>query len=238
MIDGGRFTLLARGAYTSNCLTQVQFLVEGSSLGLITASTDGHFTLWHLDPVLEPYHSISASTLRLKQPLETLSISPPNIACENRYQIHSNSIKSMEMARVSAKTLLIVAGGDDNALTLSLLSVDFADADAGSHVCTITIPDAHAASVTTVKILEQRQSDSQGKAQIVLASSGNDHRVKVWGAEVDATQRGPDSIRVKNLVDQYSAVADISSLDLMHDESGTKLLVCGVGMELLSVQLY
>jgi hypothetical protein len=144
----------------------------------------------------------------------------------------------MEMARVSAKTLLIVAGGDDNALTLSLLSVDFADADAGSHVCTITIPDAHVASVTTVKILEQRQSDSQGKAQIVLASSGNDHRVKVWGAEVDATQRGPDSIRVKNLVDQYSAVADISSLDLMHDESGTKLLVCGVGMELLSVQLY
>ncbi|KAH2249938.1 hypothetical protein KXW14_004041 [Aspergillus fumigatus] len=238
LIDGGRFTLLARGAYTSNCLTQVQFLVEGSSLGLITASTDGHFTLWHLDPVLEPYYSISASTLRLKQPLETLSISPPNIACENRYQIHSNSIKSMEMARVSAKTLLIVAGGDDNALTLSLLSVDFADADAGSHVCTITIPDAHAASVTTVKILEQRQSDSQGKAQIVLASSGNDHRVKVWGAEVDATQRGPDSIRVKNLVDQYSAVADISSLDLMHDESGTKLLVCGVGMELLSVQLY
>lgn len=166
MIDGGRFTLLARGAYTSNCLTQVQFLVEGSSLGLITASTDGHFTLWHLDPVLEPYYSISASTLRLKQPLETLSISPPNIACENRYQIHSNSIKSMEMARVSAKTLLIVAGGDDNALTLSLLSVDFADADAGSHVCTITIPDAHVASVTTVKI---PTGDTDGDIGLLLA---------------------------------------------------------------------
>ncbi|KAF4219046.1 hypothetical protein CNMCM6805_003665 [Aspergillus fumigatiaffinis] len=238
LVDGGRFTLLARGAYTSNCLTQVRFLVDGSSIGLITASTDGHFTLWHLNPVLEPYYSISASTLRLKQPLETLSISPPNIACENRYQIHSNSIKSLEIARISAKTSLILAGGDDNALTLSLLSVDFADADAGNHVCTNTIPDAHAASVTTIKILEQRQSDSQGKAQIVFASSGNDHRVKVWGAEVDATQSGPESIRVENLFDQYSAVADISSLDLMHDESGTKLLVCGVGMELLSVQLY
>ncbi|KAF7159541.1 hypothetical protein CNMCM6106_006798 [Aspergillus hiratsukae] len=238
LIDGGRFTLLARGAYTSNCLTQVRFLVEGSSIGLITASTDGHFTLWHLDPILEPYYSISASTLRLKQPLETLSISPPNIACENRYQIHSNSIKALEMARISAKSSLILAGGDDNALTLSLLSVDFTDADAGNHVCTITIPDAHAASVTTIKILEQRQSDSQGKAQIIFASSGNDHRVKVWSAEVDGTQSGPQAIQVGNLVDQYSAVADISSLDLIHDESGTKLLVCGVGMELLSVQLY
>ncbi|GFF96804.1 regulator of Ty1 transposition protein 10 [Aspergillus udagawae] len=238
LADGGRFTLLARGAYTSNCLTQVQFLVEGSSIGLITASTDGHFTLWHLSPVLEPYYLISASTLRLKQPLETLSISPPNIACENRYQIHSNSIKSMEMARISATTSLALAGGDDNALTLSLLTVDFTDADAGNDVCTITIPDAHAASVTTIKILEQRQSDSQSKTQVVFASSGNDHRVKVWWAEVDAMQSGPEAIRVGNLADHYSAVADISSLDLIHDGSVTKLLVSGVGMELLDVQLY
>jgi hypothetical protein len=238
LVDGGHFTLLARGAYTSNCLTQVRFLIEGSSIGLITASTDGHFTLWYLDPVLEPYYSISASTLRLKQPLESLSIYPPNIACENRYQIHSNSIKALEMAHISARWSLILAGGDDNALTLSLLSVNFTDADAGNHVCTITIPDAHAASVTTIKILEQRQSSTQGKAQIIFASSGNDHRVKVWWAEVDATQSGPQAVQVGNLVDQYSAVADISSLDLILDESGTKLLVCGVGMELLSVQLY
>ncbi|RHZ62125.1 tRNA (34-2'-O)-methyltransferase regulator RTT10 [Aspergillus thermomutatus] len=238
LADGGRFTLLARGAYTSNCLTQVRFLVEGSSIGLITASTDGHFTLWHLNPVLEPYYTISTSTLRLKQPVATLSISPPKIACENRYQIHSNSIKSLEMARISAKTSLVLAGGDDNALTLTLLSVDFTDADAGNHVCTITIPDAHAASITTIKILEQRQSDSQGKAQIIFASSGNDHRVKVWWAEVNATQSGAEAIQVGNLVDQYSAVADISSLDLIHDESGTRLLVCGVGMELLSMQLH
>jgi uncharacterized protein YqfA (UPF0365 family) len=144
----------------------------------------------------------------------------------------------MEMARISATTSLVLAGGDDNALTLSLLTVDFTDADAGNDVYTITIPDAHAASVTTIKILEQRQSDSQSKTQVVFASSGNDHRVKVWWAEVDAMQSGPEAIRVGNLADHYSAVADISSLDLIHDGSVTKLLVSGVGMELLDVQLY
>ncbi|EAW06476.1 tRNA (34-2'-O)-methyltransferase regulator RTT10 [Aspergillus clavatus NRRL 1] len=236
-VDEGHFTLLARGTYTSNCLTQARFLVTSSSIGLITASTDGHFTLWHLNPVLEPFYSMASSSVHLRQPLETLSINPSSITCENRYQIHSNSIKSLEMARISADTSLILAGGDDNALTVSVLTVDFTNTDAGSHVCTVTIPDAHAASVTTIKILKQQQLDGEGKAQIFFASSGNDHQVKVWCAEVDVPQSGSDGVKVKNLVDQYSGVADISSLDLITDESGMQLLVCGVGMELFKLQL-
>ena len=43
-------------------------------------------------------------------------------------------------------------------------------------------------------------------------------------------------IQVQNLVDQYSAVEDISSVDVIREATGeTKLLVCGVGMELFNV---
>ncbi|KAE8353991.1 WD40-repeat-containing domain protein [Aspergillus coremiiformis] len=233
-VDGGPFTLLAEGTYTSNCLTEACFLLRGSSLGLLTASTDGYFTLWNLTSVLEPYYTIS-SGLHLKQPMDAISITPGNISCENRYQTHSNSIKYLELAYISDVASLVVAAGDDNALTLSLLNTNFEAGDA----CTVTIPDAHAACITTGKILEQlRRCQDQETTQVVVATSGNDHRVKVWYIEVDAKRTGADAIQVRMIADRYSSVADISSLGLIHEESGArKLLVCGVGMEMMGIQL-
>ncbi|KAE8378938.1 WD40-repeat-containing domain protein [Aspergillus bertholletiae] len=234
--DGGNFTLLAEGTYTSNCLTEACFLLRGSSLSLLTASTDGYFTFWNLTSVLEPYYTIS-SALHLKQPIDTFPITPENITCENRYQTHSNSIKCLELAHVSDTVSLVVAAGDDNALTVSLLNTNFTSTEAGNAV-TITIPDAHAACITTGKILTQRKCQDNGTAQVVIATSGNDHRVKIWCAEVDVTKTGANAIQVQMMADRYSSVADISSLGLVREESGeTRLLVCGVGMEIMGIQL-
>ena len=54
---------------------------------------------------------------------------------------------------------------------------------------------------------------------------------------MDARKTAADGgIQVQNLVDQYSAVEDISSVDVIREGAGeTKLLVCGVGMELFNV---
>ncbi|BAE56458.1 unnamed protein product [Aspergillus oryzae RIB40] len=235
-VDGGNFTLLAEGTYTSNCLTEACFLLRGSSLSLLTASTDGYFTFWNLTSVLEPYYTIS-SALRLKQPIGTFSITPENISCENRYQTHSNSIKCLELTRLSDAVSLVVAAGDDNALTLSLLNTNFTSTEAGN-ATTITIPDAHAACITTGKILMQRQCQDKGTMRAVIATSGNDHRVKIWCAEVDVEKKGANAVQVQMIADRYSSVADISSLGLICEESGeTKLLVCGVGMEMMGIQL-
>ncbi|THC94449.1 hypothetical protein EYZ11_006086 [Aspergillus tanneri] len=235
----GGFTLLAKGTYTSNCLTQVQFALRDSSLVLITASTDGYLTLWNLTPIINTFFSIAPYdlTLRLKQPIEAMTTSPEDISCENRYQIHSNSIKSLEMVHVSQAASLIIAGGDDNALTLSLLNTNFTYAEASDRACTVSIPDAHAACVTTVKVLKKHASPD-GTTQITVASSGNDHQIKIWRVDVDANKDGFEAIQVRNVVDSYSSVADISTVDIIRDTTGeTKLLVCGVGMEILSLRL-
>ncbi|KAF9884814.1 hypothetical protein FE257_001230 [Aspergillus nanangensis] len=234
----GTFTLLARGTYTSNCLTQARFILRGSSLGLITAATDGYFTFWDLTPTIEPYYSIS-SGLRAKQPIRTSSTTEGDIACENRYQIHSNSIKCLEIVEVSRTFSLIIAGGDDNALSFSLLSTNLASTDPTSGAITVTIPDAHAACISTIKILEQVGSNSSETMQLTMASSGNDHRVKLWRIEVDTTKGGHEGIQVTNQVDKYTAVADISALDVVRLESGmANLVVCGVGMEIFKIQLH
>ena len=236
----------------SNCLTQACFIKKQSSMGLITTSTDGHFTFWNLTSVLEPFYaSSSPSTLTIKQPLTATATTttPAVISCESRYQIHSNSIKSLELAHVSETTSLVIAGGDDNALTLSLLDVLVSHPDSDSlpesnvhvQVHTVSIPDAHAASVTTVKIVEQSgphvNANGNAVTDLVVASSGNDHRVKIWSVRVDNTKSGPDAINIQNLIDHYSPVADISSLDVIQGaDRELKLLVCGVGMELVRVK--
>lgn len=186
---------------------------------------------------------MSTSALSMKQPLDGASVRPENITCESRYHIHSNSIKSVELAQVSDTVTLVTAGGDDNALSLSLLDASFRDAEMNAYVTTITIPDAHAASVTAVKVLEQQPGNGT-TTSICVASSGNDHRVKIWSVDVDVQKEGPGRIAVRNVVDEYSNVADISSLDVIHGDSGgdnaslgghSKLLICGVGMEMLDI---
>ncbi|KAL4891771.1 quinon protein alcohol dehydrogenase-like superfamily [Aspergillus ambiguus] len=234
--DGGRFTLLARGTYTSNCLTQARFMHRGSSLGLVTAATDGHFTFWNLTPVIEPYYTIS-SALCPKQSMDRISAPSENITCENRFQIHSNSIKCLEIAEISTSVSLIVAGGDDNALTFSLLRIEPWSTESSSEAYTVRIPDAHAACISTLKVLENRESEEGETMRLTVASSGNDQQVKIWRVEVNPQNDSSEAIWVANEVNKYTGVADLSSLDFISDEKATpKLLVGGVGMELFDIR--
>ncbi|OJJ46921.1 hypothetical protein ASPZODRAFT_131831 [Penicilliopsis zonata CBS 506.65] len=221
--DRGDFILLARGRYMTNCLTQAQFVVKESSISLITAATDGYITVWNLTPVLQPFYTVSSGSVGLKRPLVTDEITPQAMTCENRYQIHSNSIKALELVHLSESQSLVVTGGDDNSVSVSLWDIFELS------VATVTIADAHAASVTAIKVLNHTQEADGMTHRLVIASSGNDHRVKVWSVSVGPLQNGPQRIGIKSLLDEYSSVADISSLDVLRDN---QLLVCGVGMEL------
>lgn len=150
-----------------------------------------------------------------------------------------------------------MAGGDDNALSISLLDLGPTESIENVSIATVSIADAHAASVTTVKLLERLHSSSQSTcptASMFIASSGNDHRVKIWSIGVNLEKEGVDAINVSEKIDRYSPVADISSMDIVRVPSNdspekevgtlspssrelrTKLLVCGVGMEMLDMR--
>lgn len=214
-------------------------------MSLITTCTDGHFALWNLTPLLEPLYTLTSPTLSTKQLFSPATIAPENIEYDSRYQIHSNSIKSMEITHISDTLTLIAAGGDDNAVSLSLLNTDFIASELNTSVMTVTIPDAHAASVTAVRVLSQTTMNKT--TTVHIASSGNDHRVKIWSVVVDTQKHGTGRMNMKNVANEYSNVADISSLDVIYgdtDDASTllggnghsKLLVCGVGMEMLSIK--
>jgi hypothetical protein len=208
-----------------------------------------------LTSTLEPFYTISGFALEAKNAFDGSSVSTNNITCEDRYQIHSNSIKGMEVVSLSDTATMIVAGGDDNSTSVSLLRTSSSTSDTSPDLATISIPDAHAAAVTTVKILDRENiRDSASNAlltKVTFVSSGNDHRVKVWSINVDTTQPGTQGINVAFLLDRYSAVADISSLGLVYNQGSftsanenaseprnkeAQLVVCGVGMEMFDVK--
>ncbi|KAJ5784787.1 uncharacterized protein N7503_009999 [Penicillium pulvis] len=242
------FTLLARGKYMTNCLTQGRFIIQGSSVTLVTAATDGYFTLWDLTDTLKRFYTIGSSSLKAIGQFDP-ETSPEDITCENRHVAHSNSIKAMELVLLSDTRTMIVSGGDDNSLSISLLGTDpNQTADADTHVSTISIPDAHAASITAIKVLSQTHSKANDvgieTANIILASAGNDHRVKIWSITAPLSQSSRN-IEAHFVQDRYSAVADISSMGLVRrsdssvpssEESYATLLVGGVGIELLKIK--
>ncbi|CAG8033645.1 unnamed protein product [Penicillium olsonii] len=253
--SGCHFSLLTRGTYMTNCLTQAHFLVTGSSVNLITAATDGFFTLWDITATLESFYTMTDSVLEAKHAFNGSSAPADDITCEGRYQIHSNSIKGMELVPLSETATAIVAGGDDNSISVSLLHTSSTTTDPRANVATVSIPDAHAAAVTTVKVLSQHNipdtSSNTASTKITVATSGNDHRVKIWSIVVDPAQPGTQGISVEFLLDRYSAVADVSSLGLVRkhgsvnssdsdvpgsQNSQAQLVVCGVGMEMFGVK--
>lgn len=138
---------------------------------------------------------------------------------------------------------LVIAGGDDNALTISVLHSNSTSPEIESgpetpmRVTTISIPDAHASAITTIKLLRQQQQTETEKPEIMIASSGNDHRVKIWSIRVDLEKNGAaEGVDVQMVLDRYSPVADISSVDVIGESLGkSKLLVCGVGMEQICI---
>ncbi|GAB7358442.1 hypothetical protein MBLNU230_g2508t1 [Neophaeotheca triangularis] len=214
---GQDWKLLASGDYLTACLTGVTTPRKPHHESMSTA-TDGHLALWH---------SVNnESALRWQR----------------RIKVHQNAILSMAMQNVAADVDLVATGGDDNAIGLTLLMQ--ADAHAGEKDTTSTarsrtlvIPSAHAAAVTAISLVPSNPSSTV----MHMISAGIDQRVKAWRIAVDAgrvREVGVKGLSVECVEDCPTPVADVSSLDLMELAGGRKgVLVCGVGMEVLSLDV-
>lgn len=181
---------------------------------------------------------------------------PEAIVCEDRYQIHSNSIKAMEIVSISSTTTAVLSGSDDNSISISILRrSQTSTSEPQIDVSTTLVPDAHAASVTAIKTLNQTRPSDHDTMKITFASSGNDHQVKIWELTLDSSESQSADIKLQLIQDRYSAVADISSFTLVRpagfDDSledklsgmslstgrEVELLVCGVGIEILKLNI-
>nr|POE86956.1 putative wd repeat-containing protein [Quercus suber] len=193
----GGWTLLASGDYLTACLTHVQHLRNPDML--FSTATDGHLTLWSLLP-------------------------SGALSWQYRQQIHQSSILSVAMHRLPDESTLVVTGGDDNAIGLTILRPSKCG-QAATHYpvfSSLLIPRAHTAAVTGVVLRAVTAT------QLSLTSGSIDQRVKTWQIDIAPDMADVESLRIEKIKDVGTDVADVSCLAVV----GHKVLVVGVGMDL------
>lgn len=203
--DGG-FRIRAKGSYTGACMTQLRHLhADNDTVRVLTAATDGHLAVWQA--------GISSSTT---------DVSVVDFATLVITRLHQSTMKSLDVREVDGpegKCVLVVAGGDDNALGIAHLRRDETGRFAFPSKCIVR--SAHAAAITGIAILDGTLSQSQA----VVVSTGNDQRVAKWRV---AGWQGA-SPHVQLLHHGHSSVADAGDLEQL---PGDRIVVGGVGLEM------
>jgi hypothetical protein len=149
---------------------------------------------------------------------------------------------------ISQDTSLIISGGDDNGLSVSIFTIPSpAGVRRAADFATISLPDAHASAINDIAIIRakvSRQAEPR-LLEVVAASSGNDQRLKIWSIQVDISDQDIEAgdVRVLLKEDVYTPVADLNcmagfttSRSAVADEAEWRLVLGGVGMEMWSVR--
>ncbi|KAK6389959.1 hypothetical protein LTR65_006010 [Meristemomyces frigidus] len=124
-----------------------------------------------------------------------------------RHRIHQNAILAVVSCELRDGTHLIITGGDDNAIGITRMA-DKEDMQ------TLLIPRAHMAAVTGLALV------NRGQGRLLLASASIDQRLKLWHVDVDTDRHGVDGIEIRRTANVFTAVADVSCLELSKLEDG------------------
>jgi WD40 repeat protein len=210
---------LAKGLYFTSCLTQCFFLSPGT---ILTAGTDGHTAIW---PLNQDIHQLSTDCS------DTVSI----LEWEQPLRIHQSSSKAMASVHTDASHQLLVSGGDDGSLAVLLMR---RETDTVYAAPPVLLQRAHASAVTACAIIRH-------DGRTLILTTGNDQWLRLWEVtlrkeEVITTQttlvHGGYALDISRLGKIKTNVADASSMAVLDTkESDARVLICGVGMEVVRV---
>lgn len=141
-------------------------------------------------------------------------------------------------------TMLLASGGDDGSISFLLASASTRDAiDTSVINPPVTVVRTHASAVTACTIVVQ-------DSRYFVVTSGNDQWLRLWEvilpdahakilSDGEGTPKKTQPLDVKRICKTKTNVADVSSMAALgdHSEQGvTRILVCGVGMEVIRFQ--
>ena len=209
----GSFTIINQLDLGTTCLTQAHFNHSPTSDQnlLMVAGTNGFINLCYIQATISDDESEKRNT-------------PPAI-----HKIHQNSITAMQTIQVTDSLQLLITGGDDNALAITLYPLNKTKTIKPK---TLIIPKAHAAALTALAVT-QLNSSSPNTYLYTIITASNDQRLKIWNVTLDqpvsqnqeqsnSTQDEEislDNVQIDLLQDTYTNVADISEIAVLESTS-------------------
>ena len=256
------FKLLWLGRYSSRSLTQVTSIKYDQSQLIVATATDGKLVLWKLPQVGEQQQLFPKQDPIWTHAIHQNAIT--SMSCTRSLDVPFSSRR--ELFFKNARLLITVGDDNAVALTLlhppfltRISPEDTRDqANGMGKAVSIRIPHAHAASVNAVIIIAQGRPDNGGPPSeagarywVRLATAGKDQRIRLWDisipiAKVKANEGDFDMslAEIRRAGRIYTQVADVASMELMdplsqerrNENSIVRVLVVGVGMEVLEVE--
>ncbi|CAG8539255.1 557_t:CDS:10 [Ambispora gerdemannii] len=239
------FYLLGDATFHNKCILQVRHLVIESQqheeenseyennvdqerrIILFTCATDGRVALWDKDLI--------SQLLQHQKPLDQ----PIQV-----YKVHQSGVNCMEVRSVGRGKFIVITGGDDNAVTVTILYIS----SSGSDVVVLDVYnmlDAHSSSIQGVHIINDT----------TFVSASLDQRLNVWNhvknkispdsKEKDYTFKLVASEFV-NVCDpsamgarQYVSISNDEDQDHQDDDraSKTQIAITGIGIELFEIRV-
>ncbi|EEY21240.1 conserved hypothetical protein [Verticillium alfalfae VaMs.102] len=187
--------------------------VDGAELEIGTAATDGHLGVWIAQR--------GGTDVAGEYALQTTA------------RLHQSSVKALDMINLDhdgAEIRLILTGGDDNGLGMTVLQRRHGKYE---FVSKTGVKGAHAAAINGLAILQTMPPSPEEQARrTTFATVSNDQRVKVWSLRWGLTE--DDEAQLTLLANENSGVADPGDLDVLdgaEEKDYREIVVVGVGME-------
>lgn len=215
-VSQGRDTIWTRlysSSYRSCCLTTCLDMPLTFGQGMLVTATDGH-GVW----------------------MDTSNPEPRELArMSTRFRVHQSAIHCADLCRLNSRDSIYISGGDDNAMGVTRLMC--AEADEHLQTWTLVMPRAHTSAITAVRVLHETVGTEGTTCTLAVATAGLDHRVKVWVISIDLALSGIEAIvGVRMAQDEYTAVADVSSMATTEIRGHKTIVVCGVGTAMYRVK--
>ena len=213
-----QFTNVFNGSCGTNCLTQARFLesIQENDVYICTASTNSGVDLWLLGTKQCLPHGplVFEETPQWKRPLVN----------------HASSVKCLDVFDLSATESLIVSGGDGGSVAFTHIRyAQQASQNTLMESTSTIIRHYHASAVTGLKCMRFKQGHDE--ASLLLASVGNDQRVKLSKVRIHKRTDGPPEIEYVTLADVYTNIGDAAALEQFDDKDGRWIVVAGIGTE-------
>jgi hypothetical protein len=221
-----QWKLLASNQYTTACLTRISYLdghLQSSQTipPFLTTSTDGDIVLWHVQQNNHNEFSI----------------------CIKRH-LHQNAITACTVTKIENNRWLILTGGDDNALGISLVLLPNSVEKLSWQIKSFIIPNAHTAAVTGISLVKagnDKTSNKEGKETVIAVTVGLDQRIRTWNVEIDSISDALE-LTVSKRKSIWTSISDPSDVipfpSYPHDSTPPCMIVCGVGLELRKFEAF
>ncbi|KAG0173417.1 WD repeat-containing protein 6 [Apophysomyces sp. BC1015] len=209
-----RFSLIVEGTWHAKCILQITHIVMQDSKGhdrllFLTSATDGRIALWDIHEQL--HEVLDKVDLETDPTKPAIKLSEPSYS----YQAHMSGVNALQAALYRDKNhMLIITGGEDNALVTSVVRLEESFSAVGKPH---TIPHAHASSITGVNITGD-----------TVYTTSTDQRLNVWNVQDHGSEGASLVLTTAAFVD----VADPSAMDIVKYNGKTYAAVTGIGLQI------